>query len=257
MPRDLQQRLQAFVPRPSALKLKTTDALPECIEREEQEWELAEGDPGITLIRGHQAYVMPRRQPKVTKTVHRVPLHRRDTERDAAQELPAILRLIEKGQVAVSDKTFQPSSASEEEIAKLLRNGDFYASKPKSKRNKSDQESRAIKAFAWPMLLQAAKLAELSGKKLALTKAGRSALSVPPAAASLRLIWQHWQKTKLLDEFSRIEIIKGKGHSGGRNITAVAPRRAVLAEALKQCPTGEWVQIDDFFRYLQGGGLRF
>ena len=66
VPRDLQQRLQAFVPRPSALTLNTTDALPECIEREEQEWALAEGDPGMTLIRGHQAYVMPRRQPKVT-----------------------------------------------------------------------------------------------------------------------------------------------------------------------------------------------
>ena len=256
VPRDLQQRLQAFVPRPSALTLKTTDALPECIEREEQAWALAEGDPGMTLIRGHQAYVMPRRQPKVTKTVHRVPLNRRDTERDAAQELPAILRLIEQGQVAVSDKTFQPSSASEEAIAKLLRNGDFYASKPKAKRNKSDQEVGAIKAFAWPMLLQAAKLAELRGKRLALTKAGRSALLVPPAA-SLRLIWQHWQKTKLLDEFSRMEIIKGKGHSGGRNITAVAPRRAVLAEALKHCPTGEWVQIDDFFRYLQAAAFDF
>lgn len=254
LPRDLQQRLQAFVPRPVALKLKITDELPEVIEREENQWELAEDDPGITLLRGNKAYLMPRKEPKITKTVHHVPLNRRDTERDAAQELPALLRLIEKGKVSVSDKTFQPSSSSEEEIATLLRNGDFYVSAPKKK--KSDQEIGAIKAFAWPLLIQAGKLAELSGKKLALTKAGRSALSATPAEI-LRLIWQRWQKAKLLDEFNRIEIIKGKGSRGGRNITAVEPRRAVLNEALKQCPIGQWVQIDDFFSYLKAAEFDF
>lgn len=256
LPRDLQERLQAFVPRPSALKLKSFAELPEFIEREEKKWELAEGDKGITLIRGNQAYLMPSQDPKVTKTVHRIPLNHRDTERDAAQDLPAVLRLIEKGQVTVSDKTFQPSSASQEEFTAFLRNGDFYESKPKAKRRKSDQEIGSIKAFAWPMLLQAAKLAELSGKKLALTKAGRSALSAKPAD-TLRLVWQRWQKTKLLDEFNRIEIIKGKGSRGGRNITAVEPRRAVLTEALKQCPTGEWVRIDDFFSYLKAAAFNF
>lgn len=256
LPRDLQQRLQEFVPRPSAISLKTVGELPESVNREESEWELADDDPGITVIRGNEAFVMPSKDPKVTKTIHQVHLNKRDTERDAAQELLAMLRLIEKGQVAVSDKTFQPSSASEEEIAKLLRNGDFYESKTKTKRGASDQEIGPIKAFAWPLLLQAAKLAELNGKKLALTKAGRAAFSTG-AAETLRLTWQRWLKSKLLDEFNRIEIIKGKGHQRGRNITAVEPRRAVLAEALKQCPVGQWVQIDDFFRYLKAASFDF
>jgi hypothetical protein len=254
VPKDLQQRLQSFVPRPSAITLNTADELPEFVEREEKEWELAEDDPGITIIRGNQAYVMPRKEPKVTKTIHRVPLNRRDTERDAAQEMPTILRLIDKGKIAVSDKTFQPSSLTEEEIAVILRNGDFYERQPK--RKKSDQEIGPIKAFAWPMLLQAAKLAELSGKKLALTKPGRAALSAQPAEI-LRTIWQRWLKTRLFDEFNRIEIVKGKSGRGGRNITAVESSRAVLAEALKQCPAGEWVQIDDFFRYLKAAAFDF
>ena len=38
-----------------------------------------------------------------------------------------------------------------------------------------------IKAYAWPLLVQAAKLAERHGKKLALTKAGRQALGTPAA----------------------------------------------------------------------------
>ena len=38
-----------------------------------------------------------------------------------------------------------------------------------------------IKAFAWPWLVQAARLAEPRGSKLALTKAGHVALGKPPA----------------------------------------------------------------------------
>jgi hypothetical protein len=41
-------------------------------------------------------------------------------------------------------------------------------------------------------------MAELGGKKLALGKAGRKALSAPPAD-TLRLIWKRWLKTTLLD----------------------------------------------------------
>ena len=56
--------------------------------------------------------------------------------------------------------------------------------RPQSK--EGEQEIGPIKAFAWPLLVQAAKLAELHGKKLALTKAGRHALGAP-AAETLRL----------------------------------------------------------------------
>ncbi|MEO6726414.1 MAG: hypothetical protein ABIP14_14100, partial [Blastocatellia bacterium] len=76
-------------------------------------------------------------------------------------------------------------------------------------------------------------------------------------AETLRVVWQRWVKTKLFDEFNRIEIIKGKSARGGRNITAVEPRRAVLNEALKQCPVGQWVHIDDFFRYLKAAAFDF
>lgn len=254
VPKDLQKRLLSFVPRPPALTLKTVEELPESVEREEEEWELADDDPGQILIHKSGTYVRPSKQPKITKTVHQIQLIQRKTERDVAQELPALLRLIEKGKVSVSDKTFQPSASTMQEITTILRDGDYYD--PKPKQNKWDQEVGPIKAFAWPMMMQAAKLAELSGKKLALTKAGRSALSVQPAE-TLRLIWRQWLKSKLLDEFNRIEIIKGKGYRSGRNITAVEPRRAVLAKALKECPVGQWVRIDDFFRYLKAAAFDF
>ena len=253
VPRELQTRLRAFVPQPAAITLKTTNELPEFIEQEEKEWELAEDDEGTKIIARHGTYVMPRKPPKITTTVRQTPLVQRSTERAAAQELNAMLRLIEKGRLAVSDKTNQASGATMEEIATILRDGDYYEIKPK--KNKGDTEIGYVKAFAWPLLVQAGKLAELSSKKLALTKAGRAALS-SQAAETLRLIWQRWLKTKLLDEFNRIDEVKGQ-YSKGAQMTATEGRRTVIVEAMKQCPVGSWVAVDDFFRFMQAAAYDF
>ncbi len=253
VPDDLRDHLKTFVLPPVATKLKTTE-LPEAIEQEEKEWELAEDDAGLTVIHRSGAYMLPRKPPKITTTLHQTPLTHRDTERAAAQELPALLRLIEKGKLAVSDKTHQASGATMKEIETVLRDGDYYEVTPKQ--NKWDTEIGYIKAFAWPLLMQAGKLAELSGKKLALTKAGRAALSTQPAE-SLRLLWQRWLKSKLLDEFNRIDEVKGQYSKGSRNMTAAEGRRAVIVEALKQCPVGSWVHVDDFFRFMQAAAFDF
>jgi hypothetical protein len=253
MPRELQRRLRAFVPQPAGVSLKTTNELPESIQQESQEWELADDDKGLTVIHPSGTYIMPRKPPKITKTVTQTPLTLRHTERAAAQELNAILRLIEKGKLAVSDKTNQASGATMKDIETILREGDYYEVKPKE--NKWDQEVGPIKAFAWPLLVQAGKLAELNGKKLALTKAGRAALSAQPAE-SLRLLWQRWLKTRLLDEFNRVDEVKGQ-YSKGAQMTATEGRRAVIAKAMEQCPVGSWVAVDDFFRFMQAAAFDF
>jgi hypothetical protein len=254
VPEDLKQHLLRFVPKPSSPSLTSTDELPEPFELAEKEYDWQEGDEGITLIMGKRAYQMPRQQPTVKTVTHQLPLVRRDTERAAQQDLQTVLRLIDKGKIAVSEKTFHASSAAVEEIASLLRDGDFYEPMPKQK--EWEQEIGPIKAFAWPLLVQAAKLAELHGKKLALTNAGRHALGAPPAE-TLRLIWQRWLKSKLLDEFHRINEIKGQHGKGKRAMTAVEGRRTVIAEALKQCPVGSWVKVDDFFRFMIAAGFSF
>ena len=254
LPHDLKQQLLSFVPPPAAATLKVLDELPEFIELSEKEYELADDDEGLTLITPGAVYTMPRKPPKVTTTVHQIPLTRRETERAAQQDLLTVLRLIDKGKVAVSDKTFQASSASVGEISELLREGDFYQAQPK--KNKWEQEVGPIKAFAWPLLVQAGKLAELHGKKLALTKAGRNALSAPPPE-TLRSIWQRWLKTKLLDEFNRIDEIKGQHGKGKRSMTTAESRRAAIDEALKQCPVGSWIEFDEFSRFMRAAGYEF
>jgi hypothetical protein len=254
VPEDLKQRLIKFVPEPSAPLLKAMEELPEHFELIEKEYEWQKGDEGITVVMGKAAYQMPRQKPKVKTVTHQIPLYRRDTEREALTDLLSVLRLIDKGRLAVSDKTFQPSVATMKEIAGLLNGGDFYELKPKQ--NKWEQEIGPIKAFAWPWLLQGARLAELHGKKLALTKAGRDALG-KPAAETLRAIWQRWLKAKLLDEFNRIDVIKGQHGKGKRALTATEGRRAMIAEALKQCPVGRWVEFDEFSRFTQAAGFEF
>jgi hypothetical protein len=166
----------------------------------------------------------------------------RQTETEVLRDLPTLLRLVEQGKVQVGEKTGYPSAASLKLLGEALTEGDFYAELP-------------IKAFAWPTLLQAAKLAQASGKKLGLSKAGMGALSKPPAD-TLRTLWQKWQKTTLLDEFSRIDEIKGQ-RSKGRVMTAVAARREVVQEALRQCPVGEWVGVDSLFAFMQATRLHF
>ena len=255
LPADLRQRLLGFVPAPAAPALRAIDELPEFYELTEKEYEFSDDDSNksLTVFSGNKVYEM-RRPHSVKEIVHQIPIVRRDTERAAPQELQTVLRLIDKGKVTVSDKTFQASSATEAEIAALLRDGDFYELTPK--KNKWEQEVGAIRAFAWPLLVQAAKLAELSSKKLTLTKAGRGALAALPAE-TLKLIWQRWLKAKLLDEFNRVEIVKGQHGKGKRGMTATEGRRAVINETLKQCPVGRWVKFDDFSRHMKATGQEF
>ena len=70
------------------------------------------------------------------------------------------------------------------------------------------------------MLVQAAGLAEAAGTRLQLTTAGRKA-TTRPAHEVIRQVWEKWQKTTLVDEFNRINAIKGQ-QAKGRGLTAVA-----------------------------------
>ncbi|MBS1211568.1 MAG: hypothetical protein H6R26_184, partial [Proteobacteria bacterium] len=172
----------------------------------------------------------------------------------ALAEVSIVLRLIDLGKLAVSDKTSLPGTAALRELSGALVGGDFY--QPEARQSRAQEEIGPIKAFAWPLLVQAAGLAELHGKKLALTKAGRNVLG-KPAAEILRVIWQRWLTTKKFDEFNRVSAIKGQQGKGKRSMTAPANRRSVIAAVLRECPTGAWVKLDDFSRYMQAAGHDF
>lgn len=206
VPSDLQASLLAFVPKPSNVRLDSSETSP-----------TGEG------------------------------LTERLTEREALQEVVVILRTIEQARITVSDKTALPSSSTLKVLANKLVSGDFYPVVVKA--DKWDQTIGSIKAFAWPMLIQAAGLAQRTGTRLALSPSGVRALSAPPADV-LRTLWRKWLNTTLLDEFSRVDAIKGQS-GAGRVMSAVAPRRAAIEDALRECLVGRWVRLDDFSRFMR------
>jgi hypothetical protein len=215
VPDDLCERLKAFVPEPEPVRLSTIETLPETI-----------GENRLTV---------------------------RHAERDAMVDLSVLLRLTDQGKLRVSDKTSLPGAATLRLLTENLAGGDFYADKPKQ--HQWDQEVGPIKAFSWPLLLLAAGLVQQNGSKLALSAAGRKALTSSPASV-LRAIWNKWLKSSLFDEFSRVDVIKGQ-KSKGRVMSAVAPRRAAINEILRLCPVGAWIDVDDISRFMQATGHTF
>jgi hypothetical protein len=215
LPDDLRERIIAFVPEPEPVRLSTIETLPEEI-----------GEDRLTV---------------------------RHTERDAMVDLSVLLRLTDQGKVQVSDKTSLPGSATLRLLTENLAGGDFYAHKPKQ--DQRGQEIGPIKAFSWPLMIQAAGLVQRNGSKLALSTAGRKALASPQASV-LGTIWNKWLKSSLFDEFSRVDVIKGQ-KSKGRVMTALAPRRAAINEILRLCPVGAWIDVDDFSRFMQATGHTF
>jgi hypothetical protein len=225
MPTDLKERLKAFVPPPVETKIKTVEKIPPAFDRTKEE-----GTEEAPLI------------------VH-------ETERTAQRELLSVLRLVDAGKVAVSDKTRRASAAAIEAITAVLEGGDYYPRLPVTDKW-HDENVGPIRAFAWPLLIQAGRLAELSGSKLQLTKAGRNAL-VEPAAQTIFALWTKWEATTIIDELLRIDCVKGQTGRGKRGLTAVSFRRSAVADALAECPVGGWILTDEFSRFLRASGNDF
>jgi hypothetical protein len=226
IPADLCDRLGAFVPPPRDASIASDAEPPAALERQVERFNFE-----------------TRQRECWTETI---PLAVHETERAAQYDLLAVLRLIEAGKVAVSAKTRRPAASAIRALAGVLDGGDFYA----------DEQVGPIKAFAWPLLVQAGGLADLAGSRLRLTMAGREALAEPPAP-TLRRAWERWCATRMLDELSRVEHIKGQSGKGRRGLTAVGVRRDAVADALAECPVGRWVAVDELFRYMRASGHDF
>ncbi|MFC1850095.1 helicase-associated domain-containing protein [candidate division CSSED10-310 bacterium] len=228
MPDDMRARLREFVPRPGKANIKTLKEIPEMFENPYQKnnWETREDETHFDTI---------------PLTVH-------ETELTAQRELLSVLRLADAGKINVSPKTHRPSAAAIKRVRSVLEGVDFYPVLP-VKNKWSDENSGPIRAFAWPLLLQAGGLVQCTGNKLQLTTAGRKALSRQPAE-TIRTLWKKWTKTTLLDELSRIDPIKGQKGKAKRALTALSSRRKALCEALSECPTGAWFLTNDFYTYI-------
>ena len=187
MPADLKNRLKLFVPRPATAKVKSLDQLPAAYDRPYKYWDS--------------------KTKKTVKGVEVIPLTLRESEQPAQREMLAVLRLVDAAKVAVSDKTRKPPKTTIKAITEILEGGDFYPHEP-TKHKYYDKNAGPIRAFAWSIIIQAAKLVKLSGSRLQLTKAGRIALS-NPTADTIRGLWAIWmlmtKLSKWLKPFQPVE----------------------------------------------------
>jgi hypothetical protein len=236
VPDDLREKLRAFVPKPAAPQLST---LEEIAERPPREWT--------------SHYFDEKKRTRVYEQ-HKAPLIVRLTEPAAFQDLRTVLRLIDQEKISVSPKTLLPSKATMTLLSDLLREHDFFELTEKV--NSWDPEIGPVKAFSWPLLVQATKFAALRKEKLLLTKTGRAALETPPAH-TLRDIWNAWVTRGIIDEFSRIDTIKGQKGKGGKCLTTPGDRRLMIKCALAECPVSRWVEIGEFSRYMRAAGFQF
>lgn len=221
MPRDLKERFRAFVPPPQEPTVKTADPLPATVPLPLRSWLIRSG-----------------------KKPDQRQLHVCETQAAALHDLAAVLRLIDAGKVSVSAATRRPTLAGVKATLDILRDGDFVTSE------KAEKAEDFIRAFAWPLIVQSAGLARLTGAKLELTKEGRDALT-RPAHETIKHAWERWLDKGLIDEFNRIEAIKGQNRKGRGGLTNVTDRRSAVEEVLATCPAEKWIEIDEFFRHFQ------
>lgn len=178
------------------------------------------------------------------------------TETPAIHDLQAVLGLVENGKLSVSEKTKIAGSAAIKKITAVLLSGDYY-----SQQDDWELESylggkiTPVRAYAWPLLLQSSGLVRRVGTKLQLSGKGKKVAKLP-IEESMRLLYQRWRDKGVLDEFKRIDVIKGQTGKG-RRMTNVVDRRIAIEGALKACPENEWIAIDDFFRFIQTEGFNF
>lgn len=199
---------------------------------------------------------VPKPPPFILPTLEELPRDKKEApsviseaEQAALHDLPAVLDLVREGKVSVSEKTQQITAGSARLMLKRLFHGDFLEHK------ESVNASDTIRPFAWGLLVQAAGLARRRGTKLELTREGQAALANPSAEA-IRTAWAEWVDSDLLDELSRINCIQGQNARGAR-LTKPSSRKPCLLKALQQCPVGKWINIEDFFRLIRGGGFNF
>jgi len=226
IPPDLVVQLKNFVPKPKGVEAQAVSELPEEVP-----------------LRRYREKIM-------------APLVQHNTEQAAAQDLMAVLQLVDMGKVGVSGKTGRVTKAGVKAIRKVLFHGDFYPDDLEAPHSYDVQIGDAgIRPFAWAMLLQAGKLAQINGSKLALTKGGKTALKKAPHE-TLAKLWQRWLKTTVLHEMNRIEEIKGQ-RSKGRPLAAAGPCRQQLASALEELEQGVWMETGKFFEFVIAKGYSF
>jgi len=104
--------------------------------------------------------------------------------------------------------------------------------------------------------LQGTGLAKANGSTLKLTNKGKRALK-GDLPQTIKDAWGRWYASKFLDEFSRVDQIKGQKSTRGRTLVASHTRRPILYDGLLLCTPGRWLTVKELIRAMNSEGLDF
>ncbi len=184
-----------------------------------------------------------------------VDLKQHRSEHVAIHELHALLALFSNDKLKVTDKTKSPTGHTIKAIDHVLVHGDFYSAEDQKACRAWEPKVAAIRAFAWTYLLRAAKLIKIVGCRIEVTTKGKKAHQSAPAEV-LKSLWDAWVQTNILDEFSRISIIKGQKRAK-KLFTAPHSRRTVIETVLTHLTPHEWFRVDDISDYMRANQYYF
>lgn len=237
---DLRDYLLEFVPPPQRTVLKTLTELPKFVACSAPT-PRADADGRQTLPPGKELAQPTGNDPELN------PLAIRFTEHDALNDVVNLLHLVNNGKITVSDKKAVPNSAAIKEIADVLKRGDFYA--------QSSKESS--KPVAWATFLQTSDMCQAKDGRLSLCD-NTPAFLLTPACDTIFKIWYSWLAQSTVDEFRRLDAIKvEKSVERKFGFRDYSQRRNNIVRALSLCPPLEWIEVDEFFRFMRQGGLHF
>jgi len=170
----------------------------------------------------------------------------RETAHAALINLNMLLTMVKEEKIKVSEKTGRATAATMKKISGGLCDGDFY----------DDDEIGHMQPFSWPLLLQGGGLAKTDGKLLKLTGAGNKALK-KNLAEGIRNIWKKWEKTKIIDEYSRVTAVKGQKSAKGRTMTSPVRRRPEINAAMGFLEPGRWIEVNELARFMLSENYTF
>ena len=168
-----------------------------------------------------------------------------ETEQTGPHDLIAYLRLVDQGQIKISNTSSRATLGSIKKIHNSLLAGDFF---PLAEKYRG---ADTIRAFGLDVFAQEAKLVSKrrGATTLTLTRRGKAFYKSQDAKLLLK-VFEIWTESGRFDELSRIPAIKGQKAKGTR-LTKPASRREAVIEALSWCPAGVWIDIEDFYRAVK------
>lgn len=176
----------------------------------------------------------------------------------APVELNAILALVDSGKVAVTAKSRRPTSTAEKRVKPVLVSGDFELEIPaEHARDYSHGESAgAVRAHAWPVLIQQCGWAKPRGDKLVLTQAGVTVMT-RGRAEDIRAGVRKFILDDQFDELHRVNHIRGQTGRAKRYMSRPSLRKSEIWASMAEWPLEEWISFNDAYRFTGASGHTF